>query len=104
MVNTSSSTCPMCGEPLEYLDRVNRIVRSKGGEVRKDKIRRMYCGRCGVTHREIPEYLLPYKHYEAKIIEGVINGTITSFDLEYEDYPCEMTMKRWKASHDKHLF
>ena len=95
MVTSNESACPCCGDGLKQLGRVKRIVRTKGGEVRWVKIRLLICDKCGKTHRELPGYLFPYKHYEVAIIEGVLDGTITSYDLEYEDYPCEMSMKRW---------
>ena len=44
----------------------------------------------------MPKNILPFKHYEKDIIEGVTEGWITSDTLGYEDYPCEMTMKRWR--------
>lgn len=52
--------------------------------------------KCGVLHRELTEEILPHKHYEADIIFGVIEGLITPETLGFEDYPCEMTMLRWK--------
>lgn len=50
---------------------------------------------CNSIHREIPPEILPFKQYEKEIVEGVIEGLITSDTLGFEDYPCEMTMKRW---------
>jgi hypothetical protein len=46
-------------------------------------------------HRELPDYILPYKQYEIEVIMGVLEGLITCETLGYEDYPCEMTMFRW---------
>lgn len=37
----------------------------------------------------------PYKQYEAELISGVLEGLITVETLDFEDYPCESTMKRW---------
>ncbi len=51
---------------------------------------------CRISHRLIPDILIPYKHYEADLIEDVIDGVITEDDLETEDYPCEATMGRWR--------
>ena len=39
-----------------------------------------------------------FSDYEAKIIESVIMGKIDIYDLDFEDYPSEMTMKRWIKS------
>lgn len=98
MVNNNQSTCPKCGGRLKYYDSVRRIVRTKGRITKKVIIRRMKCEKCGSLHRELPEFLLPYKQYEADVIIGVIEGFITSDTLGFEDYPCEMTMVRWRAS------
>lgn len=60
-------------------------------------IRRLRCRECGMVHRELPEFIFPYKQYEAEIIIGVIEGFITCETLGFEDYPCEMTMIRWRT-------
>lgn len=39
---------------------------------------------------------MPYKHYDAQLIEDVVDGTVSEEDPEMEDYPCENTMKHWK--------
>ena len=58
-------------------------------------IRRFRCSGCGRYHNELPDCLLPYKHYEAEAISGVIDGVVTSDDLDSEDYPCVYTMLLW---------
>ena len=44
---------------------------------------------------ELPDCLLPYKHYQTEIVSGVLDETVTSDDLGYENYPSFMTMLRW---------
>lgn len=95
MISDNESTCPYCGGNLKYYDKVERIVRTKGRESKRIKIRRLKCVKCGAMHRELPDYILPYKQYEAEVIIGVLEGLITCETLGYEDYPCEMTMLRW---------
>lgn len=90
--------CSVCGESMKYYDSVSRIVRTKMRKTTWIKIKRFRCPRCGGIHRELPCYILPYKQYETEIIRGVLEGLITSETLGYEDYPCEMTMVRWKSS------
>lgn len=97
MINSNQSSCPKCGAELKYYDSVRRIVRSKMRKTRKVIIRRMRCNRCGSLHRELPDFLFPYKQYESEIIIGVMEGLITSDTLGFEDYPCEMTMLRWRT-------
>ena len=90
--------CPECGGELRHYDSVSRIVRTKGGQRSSIKIRRSQCVVCKRIHRELPDSIFPYKQYEKEIIRGVIEGFITTETIGYEDYPCEMTMARWRAS------
>jgi len=55
------------------------------------------CPRCKKLHRELPDILAPYKHYHLDIIMGMLEGTLTKGEDEYEDYPCEKTVERWEA-------
>lgn len=71
-------------------------MRTKNGETSYVHVPRYQCCRCNKIHRQLPESLLPYKQYEKEVVKGVIEGIITSETLGYEDYPCEMTMIRWK--------
>lgn len=95
MVISNVSTCPECGGTLKYYDYVKRIVRTRGGVSWRIKVKRFKCVDCNRLRRVLPDAIFPYKHYEAEIIKGVINGDITPDTLGFEDYPCEMTMLRW---------
>lgn len=95
MVINNESICPDCGGKLKYYDKVPRIVRTKGGVTRRVDVRRLRCSKCGALHRELPCFIFPYKHYEAELIVGVIEGLITQDTLGYEDYPCSATMATW---------
>lgn len=99
MINAGISNCPNCGGNLKYYDRVSRMIRVKGGDKRYLKVRRFKCVECRKIHRELPNYIYPYKQYEADIIKGVLEGYITPETIGFEDYPCEMTMSRWIQKH-----
>lgn len=88
--------CPICGGYAKRYDNVIRSIKKKGGVTECVKIQRVKCSQCSSIRRILPENILPYKHYERDIVEGVLEGWITSDTLGYEDYPCEMTMKRWR--------
>ena len=88
--------CPHCGCKLVYRDRTRRHYRLEGGEKVWFMLRRLKCPHCGKLHRELPDLLVPYKHYLAEIISGVLNGVVQADDEDSEDYPCEQTMERWK--------
>lgn len=97
MITTDESTCPDCGGSLKYYDSVTRIAIRKRRTIEHVKIRRLHCTDCGKLHRELPDDIFPYKQYDADIIQGVVEGLITCETIGFEDYPCEMTMFRWKT-------
>ncbi|MBR3243846.1 MAG: hypothetical protein IKF90_14315 [Parasporobacterium sp.] len=43
----------------------------------------------------IPAFMVPYKHYSAEVISGVIDGVVTADDEDSENHPSEWTMRRW---------
>lgn len=98
MHNFDILVCPLCGGKFKYYDRVKRIIKSKNGKKKWIYIFRYRCDDCNSIHRELPNILYSYKHYEAQIINLVINGLIFSDTLGYENYPCETTMLRWKST------
>ena len=51
---------------------------------------------CHKTHRLLPDISLPYKHYDAGVIEDVIDGTINEEALSEEYNPSESTLQRWR--------
>ena len=97
LVESSSDLriCPDCGEELRYRDRRRRVHRLAGGRKEYYLIRRLYCSHCRKLHVELPDCMVPHKHYDAGIITDVLDGKITQDSLECEDYPCAATMVRW---------
>jgi len=47
--------------------------------------------------RILPDIMTPHKHYSTEVIENVVDEVCTPETLQTEDYPCELTMTRWKA-------
>lgn len=87
--------CPCCGGILQYRDSRKRIRKLGGGKSEYLQIRRLFCSHCRRLHVELPDCLVPHKHYDARIIADVLDERITQDTLEYEDYPCAATMQRW---------
>lgn len=104
MISNKESICPKCGGQLKYYDSVKRIVRTKYGRKKKVIVPRLRCNKCHSIHRELPDFIFPYKQYEADIIIGVIEGHITYQTIGFEDYPCEMTMFRWRLQSTEVVF
>lgn len=89
------SYCPICGEPLVYRDSCERWMLLEGHERQRFLIRRLKCLKCGKLHRELPDFLTPFKQYATEIISGVLDGIVQSDDEDSADHPCEETMSRW---------
>ena len=95
--------CPDCSGEVSYYDSVKRIVRGKHGRVCWITVERLQRKACGRIHRSLPANVYPYNQYDKEIIDGVVEGLISSCTYGFEDYPCEMTMNRWKSSRNLHL-
>jgi len=89
------SFCPICGKLLSCIgSRLRHFINGLGTKS-KFYIRRLRCPGCRKIHHEIPDCLIPYKRYSAKVIEKVISrgpgGGVAG-------YPCEeSTEKRLKS-------
>ena len=96
--------CKRCDRETNFIHRdyTYRYKKMAGGEKERIRIERMKCTECGTLKRILPDDILPFKQYSKEIIEKCTDEEITSDDLEYEDYPCEMTMKRWIDSQNRH--
>lgn len=93
--SVTSHMCPICHETLSYRDSRIRIRRKEGGVKEQLMIRRFHCKSCHSYHNELPDCLVPYKHYETEVISGVLDGVVLPDDLDSEDYPSFRTMLRW---------
>jgi hypothetical protein len=103
MIRRGIPVCPKCGGELKYFDMVKRSVLTKGRVLMYLEIRRFKCKKCDGSHRELPSFIYPYKHYEAELINGVLEGYITPDTLGFENFPCEATMIRWKSQKIKNF-
>lgn len=93
--------CMKCGGETVYYDKVKRVRRGKYGKKEWIYIFRVKCCECGRICRSLPIDILPFKHYDKRIVEGVIEGLISPATRGYEDYPSEQTMHRWAKEYAK---
>lgn len=91
----NSHLCPVCQGMLRYRDSRPHIRKKEGGMRERLMIRRFRCQNFHSYHNELPDCLVPYKHYEAEVIAGVLDEVILPDDLDSEDYPSFNTMLRW---------
>ena len=88
--NNDAPVCPECGSPLSGYDRRRRKAICQDGSVRIYLLRRLRCPRCGTLHTEIPDILIPHKHYEADVINAVRSGNDALCPAD------DSTICRWK--------
>lgn len=84
---------------LKHYDSIRRIWKQHGGKTRWLLIERVRCrnDNCRRIHNALPDFIVPHKHYSSEVIEDMIDEVILPDDeLNDSDYPCEMTMARWK--------
>lgn len=60
------------------------MIRKADGESHTLIIRRLWCGKCGRVHHELPDAVVPYKRYDAETIEEVLSPKDNS-----PSFPCE---------------
>lgn len=88
--------CSSCGGTTRHYDKVKRYVRTIYGRRYSIMVDRYICSQCRSVRRALPDSLIAFKHYEKRIIEDFVRDRASSFDIEFEDYPCELTIKKWK--------
>jgi hypothetical protein len=70
----------------------NRKSIDLSGQMKTYNIRRLRCTACSTIHHELPNFLVPYKRYEAECIESVLtnpsNHTVPADDS---------TLLRWQG-------
>lgn len=82
-------------------DSVKRFIKISSAEKYGIVVRRLICEECGKLHRELPDFLLPHKHYptqciEAEIDSGGQNKKTEDCGERIHAYPELSTCMRWK--------
>ena len=83
-------SCPICGGTLRYRDRCDRFFYDSRGDRKRLKIRRLHCTECHSLHRELPNIIMPFKHYSCSVIEAAIDSSVGVFCAE------DNSIRRWQ--------
>ena len=86
ITSKEESICPCCGSPLKYRDSRKRVHKTAGGGKGWYLIRRLKCSndKCQRLHNELPDCICPHKHYDAGLIEDVVDQAHAGLDREEE--------------------
>lgn len=71
--NQEISICPLCGSRLYSHGTCRRKVTMEG-YTETHHLRVLKCRKCNRTHRELPDTIIPYKHYGRKLIGAIVAG------------------------------
>lgn len=66
--------CPDCGCLMKLHGRCRRYVRRPSGYREELALRVLYCVECRRYHRELPDFVVPYKHLCADIIASIYDA------------------------------
>ena len=94
-VSENLSVCPACGGALRVRDSKRRQVILAEGEIRVFSLRRLKCTQCGALHQELPDLIVPHKHYSRDVITKALSGTTLSCPAE------NSTIYRWKQQRER---
>jgi len=92
--STEIIDCPLCGGTLKYRDRITRNKKGLSGKVSRFSLRRLKCQQCNRYHRELPNIIQPFKHYDSQTIQYIIDGSTEAEQCAAED----STIRRWKTT------
>lgn len=90
IINRDAPVCPDCGQLLSGYDRRRRHVINGSGEKLWFRLRRLRCVRCEKLHLELPDFMVPRKHYEGWVIDEVLAGCSQACPAD------DSTIRRWK--------
>lgn len=89
-VSEAIPLCPDCHSRLTIRDSRWRKVIMEDGNKRLFSLRRLKCENCQKLHIELPDLMMPYKHYEKKVIQETAEGNCP-------DCPADnSTIRRWQ--------
>ena len=88
--------CPTCSNILKYKDTKTRKLFDYGHEFELIKVRRFKCDVCNKMHSELPDSVVPGRHYKKEVIKDVLEHWIEEDDPIAENGPANITMQRWR--------
>lgn len=88
--NLAPPFCPDCAALLSGYDTRARHVIDSSGAVKWFKLRRLRCPGCGKLHIELPDFMQPKKHYEAKLINDTLAKRSNYCPAD------DSTIRRWR--------
>ena len=74
IIPSSAPECPHCGGAMTVRDSKRRKLILSDGTVQMFVLRRYKCKICGRIHLNLPDIMLPHKHYAREAIIETVRG------------------------------
>ena len=89
--------CTLCQKPLMIHGCYQRQIKDEEGNCQYGWVAQGHCSACHKYPSLIPNFIMPYKHYEAAVIESVIMESEAGRNVEMlSDCAADAsTMRRW---------
>lgn len=88
--------CPKCLSKLFRNDEYQRGVIDEDGVHEQTVIMQTMCTKCGTTHALLPDFIRPYKHYGAAVIELALTTIEETGGFSISSCPADdSTIRRW---------
>jgi hypothetical protein len=78
IIGKENIPCPACGGELKFYDTCKRSLKLPLGLTITLLLRRLLCEDCKKTHRELPDFVIPYKRYCRIVIERLAHDSSAS--------------------------
>jgi hypothetical protein len=96
LIDSGEALCPICGGLLKLHGSYPRCIIDKRENAHHGWIAQGYCAASNKYHSLIPSFILPYRHYEAEVIEEALTCNEASGDLTLLESPVNnSTLYRW---------
>lgn len=98
--------CPHCGGVMRIRDSKKRKLILSDGTVQTFVLRRYKCTECGRVHLELPDIMIPHKHYAREVIIETVRGerkcsaeqsTIYRWNREKLQLECQLVQTEQKS-------
>lgn len=73
IVSQEPRFCPCCHGSVRVRDSKRRQLIFSENEIHVFQLRRLKCQVCGALHLEIPDIIIPHKHYSREVIEKALH-------------------------------
>ena len=97
IIGIGAAICPICRNEMKSHGRCTRYIEISGEERRTYSLRIFFCPECHHYHRELPDFMIPYKHYSAETYAEIHNNPSNCFKCSVDEHSFRR-MRAWVSA------